>query len=69
MSDDQPTLWTPQEIADAQRVDVATIHRALRNKRLKGHQIGRQWRIHHKDYLEWLDNGAPTQPEKQEPTR
>jgi excisionase family DNA binding protein len=67
MSEEQPTLWTPEEIARAQRVNVATITRALRNQRLRGYQVGRQWRIHHKDYLSWLDNGAPTQPEKEEP--
>jgi excisionase family DNA binding protein len=66
MTEDQPAVLTPQEIADEQRINVATVTRAIRNSRLRAQQIGRQWRIRREDYDTWLANGAPTQ--KQEPT-
>jgi excisionase family DNA binding protein len=65
MAENQPTILTPQEIADEQRINVATVSRAIRNGRLRAQQVGRQWRIRRADYEAWLSIGAPT---TQEPT-
>lgn len=46
--------WTPEEIADDLRIDVATVRRWLRDGSLVGLKLGRQWRIPDTDYKAFL---------------
>jgi len=67
MGDDKkPTVLTVREIAERERLSIDSVKRALRNKRLHGHKVGSRgdWRIHYEQYRLWLDEGAPTSPEK-----
>ena len=38
-------ILTPEELAERWRVSPDTIYRSLQSGKLKGFQVGRQWRI------------------------
>lgn len=50
---------TAQEIADLLMVDLQTVHRWLKGRKLKGVKAGGQWRIKESDLQAFLDTGAP----------
>ncbi len=45
---------SPQEIADELGLKVDTIREYIRKKELIAHKFGREYRIHHTDYVDWL---------------
>jgi excisionase family DNA binding protein len=53
---------TAREAAEEEHVSIDTIKRALKNGRLRGHQVGarRDWRIAVSDLQAWVAAGAPT---------
>jgi excisionase family DNA binding protein len=38
-------LLTPEEVAERLKIDIQTVRRYLREGRLKGHLLGRVWRV------------------------
>jgi excisionase family DNA binding protein len=57
-------FFTPQEVADKLRVDLETVMRWLRKHDLGGYHVGRQWRISHTDYQQFLDEGRNIKEEE-----
>lgn len=51
-------VLTPEEAAEYLRVDPQTIYRPLREGKLPGARIGRQWRISRQALEEFLRGGA-----------
>jgi excisionase family DNA binding protein len=49
-----PPSYTPEEVAARLNVSVATIHEFLRDGRLRGYKLTRQWRIERKDVDEFI---------------
>ena len=45
MNKDSEKYFTPQEVADALKVEARTVHTWLRDGQMKGVKIGRLWRI------------------------
>ncbi len=46
---------TVKELADFLKVNIETIKRALKSKKLKGFKVGNEWRIYREDIAEWLN--------------
>lgn len=49
-----PTLYTPQEVADAMKVPAACIFRLIRTGKLRAAKVGRHYRIHKRQLEEYL---------------
>ena len=49
-------FYTPQEIADKLKVNVMTIYRYVRAKKIKAYKIGNDYRIDQKELDRFLKN-------------
>lgn len=47
-------FYTAQELADKLRVNVMTIYRYIKAKRLKAHKIGKEFRIDKTEFSNFL---------------
>ena len=57
-------ILSPEEAARYLRVDLHTVYRNLRNGRLPGGKVGRQWRIRKEDLDRFLQaNNLPREEE------
>lgn len=54
--DDELTLYTAQEVAGILRVSYMTVVAMLRQGKLKGFRVGREWRISEKELKNYLNN-------------
>jgi len=50
-----PDVVTVKELADYLKVSDATIKRALKNGKLKGFKVARDWRISKEAIIKWID--------------
>jgi excisionase family DNA binding protein len=48
-------FYTAQELADKLRVNVMTIYRYIKAKKLKAHKIGKEFRIDKVEFARFLD--------------
>jgi excisionase family DNA binding protein len=53
-TEETPPAYTPEEVAERLNVSVATVHEFLRDGRLKGFKLTRQWRIERADVEEFI---------------
>jgi excisionase family DNA binding protein len=53
-------LLTPEQVADRLQISRVTVMDYLRKGRLKGHRVGRLWRIKEEDLEAFLE-GEPTE--------
>ena len=51
-------LITTKQVQDLLQVDRITIYRMLKDGRLKGFKVGKQWRFQHDEILNLLENGT-----------
>jgi excisionase family DNA binding protein len=56
MTDQQ--LLTPEQVADRLQISRVTVMEYLRKGRLKGHRVGKLWRIKERDLETFLEGGA-----------
>ncbi|MBI2626748.1 MAG: helix-turn-helix domain-containing protein [Parcubacteria group bacterium] len=47
--------YTPQELADKLRVNVMTIYRYIKARKLTAHKIGKEFRIPKSEFNRFLD--------------
>lgn len=55
MLDEDLKFYTPAEIAELIGFKKRTIVRWLQTGKLRGIKIGKQWRVRHKDFAEFLE--------------
>lgn len=48
-------FYTAQELADKLQVNIMTIYRYIKAKKLKAYKIGKEFRIDHKEFTTFLD--------------
>jgi len=48
-------FYTAQELADKLRVNIMTIYRKIKNRKLKAHKIGKEFRIPKKEFDYFLN--------------
>lgn len=53
---DQKDFYKPQELADKLQVNVMTIYRYIKAKKLKAYKIGKEFRIDKKEFERFLNN-------------
>lgn len=46
-----PAVLTPQEVAEACRIDVDSVYRAIKRGLLPARRVGRKWRIDREQVL------------------
>ena len=46
-----PSVMSPREVAEAARVDIDTVYRAIQRGQLRARRVGRQWRIDREQVL------------------
>jgi putative molybdopterin biosynthesis protein len=51
----QPEFYTAQELADKLRVNVMTIYRYIKAKKLKAYKLGKEFRIDHEEFHAFLE--------------
>lgn len=49
-------FYTAQELADKLRVNVMTIYRYIKAKKLRAHKIGKEFRIDNEEFNRFLNN-------------
>ena len=54
----EPKLLTPVQIAEALQLTESTITRWLRNSRLRGFKVGKDWRVSKADLDAFLEEQA-----------
>ena len=47
-------FYTAQELADKLQVNIMTIYRYIKGKRLKAYKIGKEFRIEKKEFQDFL---------------
>lgn len=47
-------FYTAQELADKLRVNVMTIYRYINAKKVRAYKIGKEFRIDHKEFTDFL---------------
>ena len=52
----EPEFITPEELANALKVNPRTIQRLIERKELQAIRIGRQWRFRREWVTEWLES-------------
>lgn len=52
----QKEYYTAQELADKLQVNIMTIYRYIKAKKLKAYKIGKEFRIDHKEFTTFLNN-------------
>ena len=58
----EPQLLTPVQIAEALQLTESTITRWLRNGRLRGFKVGKDWRVSTADLNAFLEEKANVPP-------
>jgi putative molybdopterin biosynthesis protein len=53
-TEEKPPSYTPEEVAERLNVSVATVHDLLRDGRLRGFKLTRQWRIERAEVEEFI---------------
>ena len=48
-------FYTAQELADKLRVNIMTVYRYIDAKKLKAYKIGKEFRIDHSEFNEFLE--------------
>lgn len=51
----QKDYYTPQELADKLRVNVMTIYRYIKARKLTAHKIGKEFRIQKSEFDRFMD--------------
>lgn len=51
----QKEYYTAQELADKLQVNIMTIYRYIKAKKLKAYKIGKEFRIDHKEFTAFLN--------------
>jgi len=51
----KPEFYTAQELADKLRVNVMTIYRYIKAKKLKAYKFGKEFRIDHEEFHAFLE--------------
>ena len=51
---DQKEFYTAQELADKLRVNIMTVYRYIKARRLKAHKIGKEFRIDKVEFSNFL---------------
>jgi excisionase family DNA binding protein len=54
-SKNKKEFYTAQELADKLRVNIMTIYRYIKAKKLKAHKIGKEFRIDKDEYNKFLN--------------
>jgi excisionase family DNA binding protein len=49
-------LLTPQEVADELQLNLLTIYRYIKSKKILAIRLGRAYRIHKKDLYEFIES-------------
>lgn len=57
------SLLTPAEISERLKVTERTITGWLRQGRLRGFKIGKEWRVSERDFVSFLESKANIPPE------
>ncbi len=52
---DKKDFYTAQELAEKLRVNIMTIYRYIKAKKLKAYKIGKEFRIAEKEFNEFLN--------------
>ena len=51
----QKDFYTAQELADKFQINIMTIYRYIKAKKLKAHKIGKEFRIDKKEFNNFLE--------------
>ena len=54
-------FYTAQELADKLRVNIMTIYRYIKAKKLKAHKIGKEFRIECSEFKRLMSNSSNIQ--------
>ena len=55
MTDDKKEFYTANDLADKLGVNIMTIYRYIKAKRLNAYKIGKEFRIDHKEFERFLN--------------
>jgi excisionase family DNA binding protein len=58
MSKQTPDVMTLNEVADYLRIPRSTVYKLVREGRIPGQKVGRQWRFHRTQVDRWLQGGV-----------
>ncbi len=58
MSKQMPDVMTLNEVADYLRIPRSTVYKLVREGRIPGQKVGRQWRFHRSIVEQWLGDGS-----------
>ena len=51
-------FYTAKELAEKMRLNIMTIYRYIKSKRLKAHKMGKDFRIAKKDFQDFLKESS-----------
>ena len=60
MQKDAKEFYTPTDLAKLLSVNVMTIYRYIKAKRLKAHKIGKEYRVDRTEFQRFLDKTSTT---------
>lgn len=58
-SQNEENFLTTEEVLDYLQVNLRTVYRLIKAKKIPAVRVGRQWRFRKKDIDEWLSRGRP----------
>ena len=61
MTKQTPDVMTLNEVADYLRIPRSTVYKLVREGRIPGQKVGRQWRFRRDTIDRWLDEGGRTE--------
>ena len=65
MANEQPDILTAEEVAALLRLSLDSVRSLLRQRRLPGVKIGKEWRVRRQDLDEYLRTGhLPQEPSR-----
>lgn len=56
MNNQQKQFYTAKELADLLQVNIMTIYRYIKSGKLQAYKIGKEYRIDHKTFKDFLKN-------------
>lgn len=56
MDNNQKEFYTANELAKTLRVNIMTIYRYIKIKKIKAYKIGKEFRIEKKEFRKFLEN-------------
>lgn len=61
VKNNQKEFYTAQELADKLRINIMTIYRYIKAKKLKAHKIGKEFRIDKNEFNNFLNKTKTNQ--------